>query len=220
MDGRIPKRSAFKFFVLSIITLGIYAIVFWHKLGKNVNTLCEGDGKRTMKYLPAFFLSVITFGIYGIIWKVQLAQRLKVNAERYELDIPEDGTMIALFHTLGIIALGAGIPIANYLIIKNYNMIAEAFNSYNDLEETEEEKNAFVDIFGESVVLYDEADEEPEAENEDEFVFEDDSEPKVKKTKADKKAEKKEKKANKKTAKADKKALKAAKKADKKTAKK
>ena len=50
MDARIPKKSVFKFFLLSIITLGIYAIVFWHKLGKNVNALCEGDGKRTMKY--------------------------------------------------------------------------------------------------------------------------------------------------------------------------
>ena len=119
MDARIPKKSAFKFFLLSIITLGIYAIVFWHKLGKNVNALCEGDGKKTMKYGFAFFLSVITVGIYGIIWKVKLAERLKVNAERYELMIPEGGTEVALFSTLGIIALGAGIPISSFIIIKN-----------------------------------------------------------------------------------------------------
>ena len=94
MDARIPKKSVFKFFLLSAITLGIYAIVFWHKLGKNVNSLCEGDGKRTMKYGFAFFLSVITFGVYGIIWKVKIAERLKVNAERYELMIPEGGTEV------------------------------------------------------------------------------------------------------------------------------
>ena len=46
MDARIPKKSVFKFFLLSVITLGIYAIVFWHKLGKNVNSLCEGDGRK------------------------------------------------------------------------------------------------------------------------------------------------------------------------------
>ena len=150
MDARIPKKSAFKFFLLSIITLGIYAIVFWHKLGKNVNTLCEGDGKRTMKYGFAFFLSVITVGIYGIIWKVKLAERLKVNAERYELMIPEGGTEVALFSTLGIIALGAGIPISSFIIIKNYNMIAEAYNAYNELPEPEDE---YIDIFGENEVL-------------------------------------------------------------------
>ncbi|MBQ6936874.1 MAG: DUF4234 domain-containing protein [Clostridia bacterium] len=150
MDARIPKKSVFKFFLLSIITLGIYAIVFWHKLGRNVNALCEGDGKKTMKYGFAFFLSVITFGIYGIIWKVKLAERLKVNAERYELMIPEGGTEIALFSTLGLIALGAGIPISSFIIIKNYNMIANAFNAYNDLPEPEEE---YVDLFREDEVL-------------------------------------------------------------------
>lgn len=150
MDARIPKKSVFKFFLLSIITLGIYAIVFWHKLGKNVNSLCEGDGKKTMKYGFAFFLSVITFGVYGIIWKVKLAERLKVNAERYELMIPEGGTEIALFSTLGLIALGAGIPISSFIIIKNYNMIANAFNAYNDLPEPEEE---YVDLFRDDEVL-------------------------------------------------------------------
>jgi hypothetical protein len=150
MEARIPKKSVFKFFLLSIITLGIYAIVFWHKLGKNVNSLCEGDGKKTMKYGFAFFLSVITFGVYGIIWKVKLAERLKVNAERYELMIPEGGTEIALFSTLGLIALGAGIPISSFIIIKNYNMIANAFNAYNDLPEPEEE---YVDLFRDDEVL-------------------------------------------------------------------
>lgn len=150
MDARIPKQSAFKFFLLSAVTLGIYAIVFWHKLGKNVNTLCEGDGKRTMKYGFAFFLSVITFGIYGIIWKVKLAERLKINAERYELMIPEGGLEVALFNTVGIIALGAGIPIASFIVIKNYNMIADAFNAYNELPEPEDE---YIDLFGENEVL-------------------------------------------------------------------
>ena len=150
MDARIPKKSVFKFFLLSIITLGIYAIVFWHKLGKNVNSLCEGDGKKTMKYGFAFFLSVITFGVYGIIWKVKLAERLKVNAEHYELMIPEGGTEIALFSTLGLIALGAGIPISSFIIIKNYNMIANAFNAYNNLPEPEEE---YVDLFRDDEVL-------------------------------------------------------------------
>jgi hypothetical protein len=119
-------------------------------LGKNVNALCEGDGKKTMKYGFAFFLSVITVGIYGIIWKVKLAERLKVNAERYELMIPEGGTEVALFSTLGIIALGAGIPISSFIIIKNYNMIAEAYNAYNELPEPEDE---YIDLFGENEVL-------------------------------------------------------------------
>ena len=86
--------------------------------------------------------------VYGIIWKVKLAERLKVNAERYELMIPGGGTEVALFSTLGIIALGAGIPISSFIIIKNYNMIAEAYNKYNDLPEPEEEYIDFNSCFG------------------------------------------------------------------------
>ena len=150
MDGRIPKKSIFLFFLLSVLTLGIYTIIFWHKLGKSTNALCEGDGKKTMKYGFAFFLSVITFGIYGIIWKIQLAQRLKVNAERYELMIPEGGLIVGLFSTLGLIALGAGLPISSFIVIKNYNMIAEAYNAYNGIEEPEDE---YVDLFSETEIL-------------------------------------------------------------------
>ena len=64
--------------------------------------------------------------------------------------IPEGGTEVALFSTLGIIALGAGIPISSFIIIKNYNMIAEAYNAYNELPEPEDE---YIDIFAENEVL-------------------------------------------------------------------
>ncbi len=64
--------------------------------------------------------------------------------------IPEGGTEVALFNTLGIIALGAGIPIASFIVIKNYNMIAEAYNAYNELPEPEDE---YIDIFSETEVL-------------------------------------------------------------------
>ncbi len=149
-DGRIPEQSVFTFFLLSILTCGIYAIFFWNKLGKYVNDLCVGDGKKTMKYGPALFLSIITFGLFGIYWKIQLASRLKLNAERYELRIPEGGVEVGLFHTLGIIALGAGIPIADYIIIKNFNLIATAYNDYNGLEAPADE---FIDIFNDSPVF-------------------------------------------------------------------
>ena len=49
MVSAIKERSMFTYIVLSVLTLGIYHIVFWTKLSKDVNALCEGDGKKTMK---------------------------------------------------------------------------------------------------------------------------------------------------------------------------
>ena len=80
MKNQIPQRSIFAYYVFSVLTLGIYTLVFWHKLSKQVNVLCEGDGKKTMKYFPAWIISIFTLGIFGLVWKYKLAERLKDNA--------------------------------------------------------------------------------------------------------------------------------------------
>ena len=67
MKNQIPQRSIFAYYVFSVLTLGIYTLVFWHKLSKQVNVLCEGDGKKTMKYFPAWIISIFTLKILKII---------------------------------------------------------------------------------------------------------------------------------------------------------
>lgn len=142
MSSNIKKRNFVTYLLLSIITLGIYHIIFWNKLSKEVDVLCEGDGKKTMKYVFAWLLSIPTLGIFGIIWKCKLAERLKTNAPRYDLKFSEGKGIIAVLSTLGLVFL-AGPSIGHYVLLKNYNAIGAAFNEYNGLADPDEDKKVY-----------------------------------------------------------------------------
>lgn len=150
MKNKIPQKSILAYFLLSFLTLGIYTLVFWHKLSKEVNVLCDGDGKKTMKYFPAWCLSIITFGIFGLIWKYKLAERLRDNAERYNLRISESGAAVLVSCILGNVALLCGPSIARALIIKNFNKIINAYNEYNGLVDPDEDKK--ISFFGDNEI--------------------------------------------------------------------
>lgn len=133
MTSAIKERSTLSYILLSIFTLGIYHIVFWTKISKEVNLLCEGDGKKTMKYVYVWLLNFVTLGIFGLVWKCKLANRLKENAARYDLKFSESGALIVVYSTVGIVI--AGPIIALCALIKNFNAIAKGFNEYNGLED-------------------------------------------------------------------------------------
>ena len=94
--GAKIERSIVGYYFYSIITLGIYSLVFWGKYSKDVNDLCEGDGKKTMKFKYVMLLSIITVGIFWFVWRYQLAKRLKENAERYDLKFREGGVAVVI----------------------------------------------------------------------------------------------------------------------------
>ena len=149
MKNQIPQRSIFAYYVFSVLTLGIYTLVFWHKLSKQVNVLCEGEGKKTMKYFPAWIISIFTLGIFGLVWKYKLAERLKDNAERYNLSFSESGAVVVVASTVGLVTI-VGPAIARGLLIRNFNAIAGAYNEYNGLVDPDADK--LVDIFGDTEV--------------------------------------------------------------------
>lgn len=147
MVSAIKERSFLAYVFLTIITFGIYPIVYWTKISNEVNVLCEGDGKKTMKYVYAWFLAIITFGIFGIVWEHQLANRLKENAARYNLNFSESGALVTVYNTIGHAYFGFGRLIAGFILTKNFNKIAVAFNEYNGLVdiEADEKANLFAD---------------------------------------------------------------------------
>ncbi len=147
MTNAVKERSFLAYILLSILTFGIYPIVYWTKISNEVNVLCEGDGKKTMKYVFAWLLNIVTFGIFGIIWEYQLAKRLQENAARYNLNFSEGGATVAVLDTVGMLFFGLGRTIASFIMTKNFNKIVVAFNEYNGLEDVEaaEKANLFTD---------------------------------------------------------------------------
>jgi hypothetical protein len=124
----IKNRNYVLTIIFMIITLGIYGLYWIHKLAKDVNAVCGGDGKKTRGLLLFFLFSLITCGIYSCVWYFMLGDRLQDNAGRYGLSFKEGGGTILLWMLLGsLIIVGPFISI--YIIIKNINAMAIAYNA-------------------------------------------------------------------------------------------
>ena len=132
----MKERSLVAYYLFSFLTLGIYALVFWGKYTKDVNDLCEGDGKKTMKFKYVVLLSIITVGIFGLVWRCKLANRLQENAERYDLKFSEGGALVVIFSIFGLV-------LGDFILIKNFNKMAKAYNDYNDLADPDADKKIY-----------------------------------------------------------------------------
>ena len=123
----IKKRGLAGLIILSIVTFGIYGLYWIYKLAKDVNTICEGDGKKTGGLLKYLLLGLVTFGIYNCIWVYSLGDRLQDNAHKFNQTFKESGGIVLLWFLLGSLII-IGPFIALHIIIKNTNALADEYN--------------------------------------------------------------------------------------------
>lgn len=81
------NRSWWKFFLLSLITFGIYGIVVMSNISTEINTVASKyDNKHTMHYcLVLFLLGPVTFGIFTLIWFHGISERIGNEVQRRNL---------------------------------------------------------------------------------------------------------------------------------------
>lgn len=121
-------RNFVLYVVLTIITCGIYGLVFLYSMIQDVNTVCDGDGEHTRGLLGLILLSLVTCGIYSFYWYYCLGNRLANNASRYGMSFQENGTTVLLWLVIGSLLCGLGTWVATYIIIKNCNQLCAAYN--------------------------------------------------------------------------------------------
>lgn len=92
----IRKRKIWKYLLFSMLTLGIYGIIAKCRWVRDVNLLCDGDGRRSESYLTVFLLTIISFGIYGLYWHYQQAVRLQMCGRAHGVKVNEGGAGILL----------------------------------------------------------------------------------------------------------------------------
>lgn len=78
------NRGLIRFILFSIITLGIYPLVFYSCISADINTIASRyDGKRTMHFcLLLFIVAPITLGIGAIVWYHRLSARIGAELSR------------------------------------------------------------------------------------------------------------------------------------------
>lgn len=123
------NRGVVKWFLLSLITCDIYALYQIHKMAKEMNICCEGDGRSTPGLIKLCLFTILTCGFYGIYYLYSLEDRIKANAPRYGQNIPEGGGTILLWIFLGWWACLFGIFFAYHILFRNMNILFTAYNN-------------------------------------------------------------------------------------------
>lgn len=125
----IKQRSFWTYLLLSFVTCGIYDLIFMYTYTEELNRMCQGDGEESPNYIVVILLSFITCGIYGFYWIYKQGNRMaKVGFTRYHLQILENGTTILLWRIIGSFFFGIGFWISQYILIKNFNTLADNYN--------------------------------------------------------------------------------------------
>lgn len=123
------NRGLLKYILLTLVTFGIYAIVFFSSLGEDLNIIASRyDGKKTMHYcIIIFLLSPITLGIAALVWINNVCNRIGQELSRRGIDFKFNAGTFWLWGVLGsIIIVGPFIYIAKLCtamneLCKNYN---------------------------------------------------------------------------------------------------
>lgn len=121
------NRGIVKFFLLGLITFGIYTLVFWHHYARDINIICEDDGGKTQGLGIMLLLSLVTLGIYFFVWKCMAQNRLRNYLMMNGQLPPQKGGVVICWELLGLL-IAAGPVIAQYIICKTINQAAFVYN--------------------------------------------------------------------------------------------
>lgn len=125
------NRSLLKYILLSIVTLGIYAIVKMSAITNDINIIASRyDGKKTMHYCLLFFvITPLTCGIGSLVWSHKLCNRIGGELKRRGIDYSFSASDFWLWCILGSLIL-VGPFVYIYKMFKSMNLLSENYNNY------------------------------------------------------------------------------------------
>lgn len=106
--------------VLSIVTCGIYAIVWFIQITDDAK---EASGDNDMQSGGiAFLLTLVTCGIYGLYWAYKVGKMMETAGKNHNTSIADNSILYLILEFLGL-------GIVNYCLIQNdLNAIVKANN--------------------------------------------------------------------------------------------
>lgn len=123
------NRGLVKFILLTLITFGIYAIVYFSSISDDINIIASRyDGRKTMHFcLVAFLVGPITLGIGDIVWYHKISARIGSELNRRGINYNFGASTFWLWNVLGcLILIGPFVYI--HKLSKAFNLLAEDFN--------------------------------------------------------------------------------------------
>lgn len=131
MKERIRNdRSIWTMILLDLITFGFYSFFFYHGIVKDVNTICEEDGKRSPGVFIYIVLTIVSCGIYNIIWWCNMHDRLRAVARSKNIIIDQTTSGLMLLH-IGSYFIPILVFVAIHKFLVTLNDMSTAYNQAN-----------------------------------------------------------------------------------------
>ena len=125
----IARKSFLALILLSMVTCGIYGLYYIYRMTRDINQMAGDDGYYTDPG-AAVLLSIVTCGLYSWYWLYRQGDRIKRVADCNGVYCAETGTTYLIWAIIGSLVCGPGNLVAHYLLIKNFNNIADAYNAH------------------------------------------------------------------------------------------
>jgi len=122
-------RGVVKVILLSILTLGIYAIAFRAGIGNDLNIIASRyDGKKTMNYwLLMLVIAPLTLGIGYLVWNHNAAKRIGAELKRRGIRFSFGAGTFWFWSVLGLF-FAAGPFVYTSKLCKAMNKLAKDYN--------------------------------------------------------------------------------------------
>ena len=124
----IQEKNFVTVLLLSIVTCGIYAFYYYYVMTQDINTMVGDDGQN-VDPATVVLLTLVTCGFYSWYWYYVQGNRMKALADQNCIPCQENGTTYLLWVLVGSLICGLGVWIGMYLMIKNFNQLARAYNA-------------------------------------------------------------------------------------------
>lgn len=125
------SRGLVKLILLSIITFGIYPLIFYSGISNDINIIASRyDGRRTMHYcLLLFLVGPITLGIGYLVWGHSVSSRIGKELSRRNIAYSFGADTYWLWAVLGTLII-VGPFIYAYKLASAMNKLATNYNAY------------------------------------------------------------------------------------------
>jgi len=130
----IQRQSLLTFILLTAFTCGIYSIIWIYSMTTELNRLAEEAGappELIANPTTEVLLCIFTCGLYSYIWMYRHGIKMKMIGNEKDIPINEEGSAYVLFLLLGAVTGGIFTLYAYHLFIKNFNTLADSYNSGN-----------------------------------------------------------------------------------------
>lgn len=122
-------RSMWKLLLFSILTLGIYSIIFFIPFSFDLEKIApRREKEKTMNYLWAFILAYFTVSLVLVVWHYQVAAHVEDALKRRDIDYNFGTESFWIWYVAGSFFL-VGPMVYFFKLCRAMNLLCEHYNA-------------------------------------------------------------------------------------------